>query len=236
MPFCSNCGFEVSSDDNFCVKCGHKLKKVPLQPNSQENLSNKEPLKSNTGKQENLDKDSSKEHFVDWRHLEEKDTTKKIIKKAFLHTFSDSDKLNIKLVNIILGALIFAMIVWISLPYLNATINIGQDASHTADGSCRYRLEAPNIFVTNTTFNADNKTMSLTITNDQNEDVILESIAKTYEFKFDNSGDTEVEDSGLLIPKGQSSEVSFLVSSEPYILGLDFSGCKKKKVSEWDTI
>ncbi|MBC8501052.1 MAG: zinc ribbon domain-containing protein [Nanoarchaeota archaeon] len=213
MPFCSKCGFQADVDDSFCARCGAEIK-----------------YKGEKGE----------EFSVDWRKKtrKKKDSFWSIFSQSLRHTFFDSEqKLSKKrkIINIIILIAILAVAISIISPYLDSVkINIGEPTIN--NGECRYRLDARQISISEVKFFPENLTMEMLITNNKDEDIVIETLAKTYEFRFDNKGDTEVEIVSMNVPSGKTLKLSFSVRKEPYILGLEFSNCEKAKVSDWDTI
>ncbi|MBU0471803.1 MAG: zinc ribbon domain-containing protein [Nanoarchaeota archaeon] len=211
MAFCSKCGFQADIDDSFCARCGAELKHV---------------------------ENNEEAEFVDWRKktTTEKESFWSILKQSFRHTFFDNDeKLPRKriILNTIILIAILGVAVWILAPYLDTiTFSIGTNNNQ----GCRYRLDAQDIVISGAKFFQDNMTMELLITNSKPDDIVIETLAKTYEFKFDNSGDTDVDDVSMVVPSGRTLKLHFDVRKEPYILGLEFSGCEKLKVSDWEDI
>lgn len=205
MVYCSKCGFKAGKDDEFCARCGARLREV---------------------------------NDVDWKGLgsKEKDSFWNNLKDGFRHVFFDTEEKlskNRKIINWILLVAVVAMAAWLLAPHLNTEITIGGDSPIGPDGNCKYRLTTQDVEVTNTKFYSSNNTMSMLITNSKSKDVVLETLVKTYEFKFDGSGESEEESVSTVIPAGNTLQLSFSVKEEPYIVGLELSNCEKVKVSDW---
>ncbi|MBU1269353.1 MAG: hypothetical protein KJ583_06710 [Nanoarchaeota archaeon] len=163
-----------------------------------------------------------------------------ISKQSLKHVFFDGEtkiSKNRKIVNVVLGILIIIIALWIITPYLNnIKISIGENGQVIENGQCKYRLDALGVIFSDVKLFSDELKMEVLITNDKDKDVVLESVVKTYEFRFDNAGDTEIEVIEKVIPHGETINLTFSVKEEPYILGFDFSNCEKKKVSKWKII
>ncbi|MBC8495568.1 zinc ribbon domain-containing protein [archaeon] len=205
MPYCSKCGFQADDDDSFCTRCGAEIK---------------------------FSKDTKND--VDWKKKEE-ESTWKTFKHGMKHTFFDTEERlskKRKTLNLIIIILIVVIGISILAPYLdNIKFNIGGNNN----GDCKYRLDATQLSITDAVFSSSNNSMNMLITNHKQEDIVLEKVSKTYEFRFDSKGDTEEEFVTMLVPVGRTLKLTFTVRQEPHIIGLDFSGCEKAKVSEWDT-
>ena len=131
--------------------------------------------------------------------------------------------------------MILAALFWIAIPFFEeVSFGLSNLKNNNGDhGVCDFRLEDESILISDTTFFSNTGKFQLLITNDGPRPVSLERVAKTYEFRFDSSGETEVEELKAVVQPKDSVSVSFFVEKEPHILGLEFSGCKKKKVSDW---
>ncbi|MFC2134422.1 hypothetical protein ACFLTH_07370 [Bacteroidota bacterium] len=211
MPFCSKCGFRVEEEDNFCFRCGDEIKfrsKLDDEPEWYSESKNK------------------KSSF--WS----------IMIQSLKHTFFDNDlKLSKKrkIVNGVILAAILILAVSIVAPYLDSiSLSIGN--SIIQDGECKYRLDARKVYISEVSFIEDNMTMEIHITNQKDEDVVIETLAKTYEFRFDNKGETETEIVSMSIPSGKTLKLSFSVSKEPYLIGLELSNCEKLKITDWNIV
>ncbi|NQU98531.1 zinc-ribbon domain-containing protein [Candidatus Woesearchaeota archaeon] len=214
MPFCSKCGFQVDDEDDFCGRCGAEIK-----------------YKGEKGE----------EFSVDWRKKSKgkNDSFWSIAKQSLRHTFFDSEqKLSKKrkIINTVILIAILAVAVSILAPKLDSMkISIG-DQNPAQNGECRYRLDARQISITGAKFFSENMTMEMLITNNKEQDLVIETLAKTYEFRFDNKGDTDVEPVAMVVPAGKTLKMTFSVRKEPHILGLEFSNCEKAKVSDWEIV
>ncbi|MAG38901.1 hypothetical protein CMO90_02325 [Candidatus Woesearchaeota archaeon] len=255
MPFCPKCGFEISLEDSFCYRCGSRVKKnlemedkigdrINNFPNEQV-FSEDPSIAEDSAKTEDpsIATDNSEKFSVEWKKNLGQENFLKIIKRNIKHIFFDNtEKLskNRKIINTILLFLIFGVAVWTIAPYLESVkISLGENNSLLANGQCKYRLDAQNIAITEARLfleNNTNSSMEILITNSKDKDVVVESIAKTYEFRFDNKGDTESQKTSQIIPAGKTLKLSFSVREEPYIIGLEFNNCEKMKVKDWEVV
>ncbi len=186
------------------------------------------------------EKDTSDKHFIDWKiHLKKEKTSifSKVV-SSIKHSFVDEEELSAtrRMMNAFLILLIIVAAIWILSPFLES-IKFGvTNQAIGIDGNCKYRLEDNNIIITNAKFHSSDSSMTMMITNTRKTDLVLETIAKTYEFNFDNKGNTKLEHVGEVLPAGETISQTFNLDQEPYILGLEFSGCKKKKVENWEVV
>lgn len=218
MPFCKQCGNNVNVNDKFCAQCGMHLEfQVQIETNGEE---------------------SSKKHFVDWRNREHKgkESFWQILKQSIRHTFSDNEeKLSTRrrVFNIFLGLIIIALIAWILAPGMDS-IKIKVNDNQSVEKGCVSFEESKEITITYAEFNHYNLQFNAVIKNNQNQQITLTKIAKTYEFSLDGRGETEEEQVLMVIPKKQSLNLTFSLSKDPYIIGLYFDNCEKIKVLEWE--
>jgi hypothetical protein len=212
MPFCSKCGFKVEGEDSFCARCGAEIREVPIVD----------------------------EHKVGWKNKED-ESFWKIFKKSIGHAFFDNEEKlskNRKIANVIIIVLILVIGISIFGPSISSNFKLtyGKINNLNSDGSCKYRLDARNVELTDVYFSTSDLTMNFLVVNDKKESVVVERIAKTYEYQTDNRGETEIEEINQRVPANSTLNITFSLKEEPHIIGLEFSNCEKGKISDWHVL
>ncbi|MBU0666034.1 MAG: zinc-ribbon domain-containing protein [Nanoarchaeota archaeon] len=222
MPYCTKCGFQAADDDSFCARCGAEIKKTSEMMQ-----------KNNSSNNININNINNKKSDVDW-NKSSSSSFWKVFWESLKHTFSDTEGPISKkrlIVNSVLGILILAIVISIFLPDLKMTF--GTVNPYDSNGDCRYVISARKVEMLSAVyFNSTNK-FNVLIKNFRNDDLLLKSISKTYEFQDDFGGETEIEVVNAHISPDTILNLTFFVDKEPYLLGFSFAGCEKIKLLEW---